>query len=241
MKSSDSIKVWSKKETILTYEKKNNLFKAEKLLLDKYLEVNMKVLDLACGTGRISKYILKKTKYIKGIDISEEMLAIYKKQLPMVECECIPIEKMNESGNYYDMILIPYNSLDYVSPKDMRTLVLEKIYDYLKPGGILIFSSHNNLGSFGVWLYSMRPGTLLRSIGKIIKLEVFKTEGYFSNNLFGTNVEHYFGHQKKIICDVENLGFQYIEQRGGNLSLENNNFNNLLETWVYYVFRKPNI
>lgn len=234
----ESINVWSKSDVVYTYQNKHKLFKAEQRLLHRYFSKGMRVLDLGCGTGRVAAAIAKDVDYIKGIDISAEMVEAFRRNFPQFDCECRPMDGLDESGVSYDMAIIPYNSLDYVRPKDKRLQTLERVHNALKSGGVLIFSSHNPLGSFGVWLYSRHPGVWIRSAGRILKGEVFKNEGYFPNYIFGSSVSHYFGSPKQVIRDLEKVGYAYLEQCGGNLGMGSVRFNRLFETWIYYAFRK---
>jgi len=51
-------------------------------LIDELCD-DQRVLDLACGPANISRYLLKKKKlHITGIDLSDEMLSIARKNIP---------------------------------------------------------------------------------------------------------------------------------------------------------------
>ena len=77
---------------------------------------NFNVIDLGCGTGSLTKEILKKNKNIKifAIDISKEMTDIYKnnfkKEIQNGKIHCISgnAEEINNLANEkYDLVFIP--------------------------------------------------------------------------------------------------------------------------------------
>ncbi len=233
--------IWSKPDCVAAYAGKNQLFKTEKLIFQTCVGnmAGMKVPDLGCGTGRVAAAISDEVQYIKGVDISLEMVNVFRDNFPRFDCSCSRMDVIDEPVVFYDMAIIPYNSIDYVSPKESRLEVFSRVYKSLKPGGVFIFSSHNPMGWLGVWIYSRSPGTWLRALKKLLTGEVFKNEGYFSNKIYDTTFDHYFGVPSLIMDDVKGVGFEYLVQRGGNLAFSSQGFNHVFETWVYYAFRKP--
>lgn len=86
-----------------------------KLLENIKLDKTTKIIDLGCGTGALTKEILKKNKnvYIFAIDISKEMVEIYKnnfkKEISNGQIKCIVgnAEKINKLTNEkYDFVFI---------------------------------------------------------------------------------------------------------------------------------------
>ena len=68
------------------------------LFLEK-LKKNHKVLDVGCGTGRLTKNILSKTKYVFGIDNSEQMLKFAPKKASLTKGSAF---KMPYKNNFFD-------------------------------------------------------------------------------------------------------------------------------------------
>lgn len=74
---------------------------------------NRSILDVGCGTGILFNYYLKhNAKSITGIDISNNMLEIAKKQYPNIKLICDDIVNYNDI-NRYDLIVI-YNTLPHI-------------------------------------------------------------------------------------------------------------------------------
>lgn len=94
-----------------------------------------KVLDVACGTGVLTKGIYSRCKCkVTGIDISEEML-----ERAVINNEGVDVEYINESFyNYtsdgYDIIII-YNAFPHFIDLDAFK---EAVYRNLKSGGKFI-------------------------------------------------------------------------------------------------------
>ena len=231
--------IWGQADVVGAYSQKRKLLKAEELLLAKYCSDSAKVLDIGCGTGRVSVAIADKVELLKGMDIDRNMLDVYEKRLPQAETECIAMEHINEPENFYDLVMIPYNSLDYVVPKEKRIETLRQISYCLKPGGVFIFSSHNPLGDFGGWVHSRHLSTLLSIGERIFKGYSFRSEVYVPERQFGSRISCYYGRNNKVICDVKSLGLELLECCGAEFGSHRSFFYRWFEFWIYYAFRKP--
>jgi len=99
------------------------------------------VLDVGCGTGLLSLKLLQKADYsITGIDISEEMLAIFKDKIKKlglgqeIDCRLMDIDSLNFKNNTFDVAV---SSVVLHHLKD-KLKALKKIYKLLKPGGVFV-------------------------------------------------------------------------------------------------------
>jgi len=230
---------WGRSEVVKAYAEERPLMKAEAIFLQQYLRPSMRVLDIGCGTGRVSIHLEKDAKYLKGIDIDETMLVEYRRRIPSADTECCAMQEMNEPSNFYDMVLIPYNGIDYLEPKESRIKSLDKVLGCLKPGGVLIFSSHNPLADFCGWLRCANLGTLRSIIERFFLGYSFRSECYVPERLFGTRVPTYYGRDSVVINDVKSVGFDLLEVRGAELGSGNPLFYRWFEFWIYYAFQKP--
>ncbi|MDD5567604.1 MAG: methyltransferase domain-containing protein [Candidatus Omnitrophica bacterium] len=100
-----------------------------------------KVLDIGCGTGLLSLRLLQKAGCsITGIDISEEMLAIFKGKIKesgleqKIESRLMDIDSLNFKNNTFDAAV---SSVVLHHLKD-KPKALKKIYKLLKPGGLFV-------------------------------------------------------------------------------------------------------
>lgn len=119
------------------FEETVNLNMEEQLqrFLD-YLPENAEVLDLGCGSGRDSRALEEAGCYVTPMDGSSKMCSLAEIYTDM-EVLCLTFEEM-EFQEVFDGIWASA-SLLHVARKDMPR-ILKKVYDALKPGGVLYMS-----------------------------------------------------------------------------------------------------
>ncbi len=104
------------------------------------LKRGMKVLDLGCGPGFISRLLTEDFPGIKltGIDLNSELLEIAKKELKdsesLVRLVHTSAEKIPFPSNYFDFV---YARLVFQHIPNPST-VAEEVFRVLKPGGIFV-------------------------------------------------------------------------------------------------------
>jgi len=129
--------------------------------LDKflsYLHRGDKILDLGCGTGRITQYYVDNGFKVIGIDLSDEMIKIAKKKHPQIEFLCADMRKLNFPNESFDAVSIAY-SLFHLSKKDVPQLI-KKVKYILKDKEILLLILQEGNGEIYVD-EPLAPGTKL--------------------------------------------------------------------------------
>ena len=100
------------------------------------------VLDLACGTGSVTKILAEMGFSVTGVDMSEEMLteAFVKVQdLPNPpRFICQKLQKLYVPRGV-DLAVCALDSLDYITNPDDCAEAIRRTYKALNPGGIFIF------------------------------------------------------------------------------------------------------
>ncbi len=101
------------------------------------------VLDLACGTGSMSVLMARKGYRVLGADLSEDMLSMaFEKAAELEENRpyfiCQPMEEL-QLPYAVDLIVCCLDSLNYVTDPAICRKALERCFDALAPGGVLIF------------------------------------------------------------------------------------------------------
>lgn len=93
------------------------------------------VLDVGCGAGVKSKYLITKGLKVVGIDLSEKMIEIAKKEVPNAKFHVADIMQPLEFSEKFDGIFAQAVLL-HISKKDIKN-VLSNLLIQLKPRGYL--------------------------------------------------------------------------------------------------------
>lgn len=131
--------------------------KLAKLYQEKYMDVSMygdtlglfcehlktgaSVLELACGPGNVTKYILDQRPDLKwlGTDLAPNMLSLARENNPTASFELLDARKIADLTERFDAILCGF-CLPYLSKEDAFQLITDAA-KILKPGGILYLST----------------------------------------------------------------------------------------------------
>lgn len=100
---------------------------------------NAVVLELGCGNGRDSRAILRRTPFYTGIDTSEKMIALSRQKSPKGNFELADAITYDYSGPYD--VVFAFATLRHIGLEELP-IVLTKVYDSLKPGGVFYISSN---------------------------------------------------------------------------------------------------
>lgn len=114
---------------------KQNLF--EKQRLDNFLNKltsNAYVLDMACGIGKITKYIYEKRFRIDGCDLCEELLNVAKENNLNINFYLTDIRYFKTNAKY-DAVILSY-ILFHFTTEDME-LILKNVKEMLNDNGIV--------------------------------------------------------------------------------------------------------
>ncbi|MHA2429725.1 MAG: class I SAM-dependent methyltransferase [Promethearchaeota archaeon] len=111
--------------------------------LDKFVDFlpkNGHVLDVGCGAGiPTGKYLVSRGLKVTGIDISDTMLEMARKNVPEAEFINKDMNNLDFNKNSFDGIISVY-ALFHV-PKNNHPNIFKQFFKILKPGGILLFNT----------------------------------------------------------------------------------------------------
>lgn len=101
---------------------------------------NAKILDIGCGPGNISKYLLSKRPDFKilGIDVSPNMIEIARVQNPTATFEVMDCRKLEMITDNYDGIIAGFY-IPYLSGEEVRQFI-SWVYNTLSKGGLFYLS-----------------------------------------------------------------------------------------------------
>ena len=99
-----------------------------------------KLLEIGCGPGNITKYLLTKRPdfEIFGIDIAPNMIELAKQNNPTAKFEVMDSRAISTLEEKFDGIVVGF-CLPYLSPKDTTELIT-KAYNLLNEKGLLYLS-----------------------------------------------------------------------------------------------------
>jgi ubiquinone/menaquinone biosynthesis C-methylase UbiE len=101
------------------------------------------ILDIACGTGSVEKYLVKKGYKVTGIDISPGMIKAANEKAMQYDMQNVRFLVMDAAKmtftEEFDLAISLFDSLNYVlSSKAIQDIFLSA-YKSLRPGGYFIF------------------------------------------------------------------------------------------------------
>ena len=104
------------------------------------------VLELMCGTGRLSIHLLQRGIRLCCVDYSAEMLDVLRHKLEKhnLAADVHEMDVRNLSlGRSFELILLPFHSFSEVIEPADRVRALARIRMHLSPGGRFLISLHN--------------------------------------------------------------------------------------------------
>lgn len=119
-----------------------NLYGASFDLFCKSIEnANAEVLELACGPGNITKYLLNKRPEFKilGTDLAPNMVELAKINNPAAQFQLLDCRKIATLDKAYDAIMCSF-CLPYLSKEEAIQLIADAS-KLLKPKGVLYIST----------------------------------------------------------------------------------------------------
>ncbi|MDA1189663.1 MAG: class I SAM-dependent methyltransferase [Chloroflexi bacterium] len=102
----------------------------------------LRVLDLGCGAGQLSRYLAEQgAASVVGVDLSEKMLALAREKWahPSVTYQRDALETAAFQPASFDLVV---SSLAFHYVEDYAALV-SRIADWLTPGGVLVYSTEH--------------------------------------------------------------------------------------------------
>lgn len=96
------------------------------------------VLDLCCGTGRVSQTLVERGFALTGVDISPEMIRYARELVPGALFEVQDARDFRLMGRF-DVVVSVFESLNHIMVTSELGRVFERVRRHLKPGGRFVF------------------------------------------------------------------------------------------------------
>jgi len=149
-----------------------------------YFSPESQALEIGCGTGSTALIHAPHLKHIRAVDISPKMIEIAKskaekQQITNVSFEALPISRIQVSKPL-DIVF----ALSILHLVDDRVTLIEDIFQWLKPGGVLI-SSTVTFEKSSIWHFILPIGGMLR----LLPMVKFFNEQQLYNNFVNAGFE----------------------------------------------------
>jgi len=109
-------------------------------------DYNKDILELMCGTGRVSIPLLKVGRKLTCVDYSKEMLAFFEQKIKdkdyLIDLIEMDITKL-KLDRKFGMIILPFHSLSEILTFNEQQKALKCVSDHLEKGGIFILTLQN--------------------------------------------------------------------------------------------------
>ena len=128
---------YNRDEMVSTYTHavdKVGLWNSEKIMIEKYIPKDSKILDLGCGAGRTTINLYKDGyKDIIGLDISDRFISYAKNyckennlNIEFIHGDATKIDFAKD--NSYDAVIFSYNGMQCIPGKKNRDNVIKEVY-----------------------------------------------------------------------------------------------------------------
>ena len=178
------------KETFETWNKIAQIYEDKFMNLDLYNQTydlfceaitakNSTVLELGCGPGNITKYLLTKRPDFKidAVDVAPNMIALAQQNNPTAECKVMDVREIDSIQKSYNAIVCGF-CIPYLSAADVSKLIAD---------------CHHLLFQNGIFYLSFVAGDY--------------TQSDFQKGFSGDRVYFYYHSLESIIESFEKQGF----------------------------------
>lgn len=109
----------------------------EKLFFSRVPEGG-EVLDVCCGSGHVTKELVRRGYRVTGVDNSADLIALAKEQLPGAEFEVQDVRTM-QLPKQYEAALSTFDSLNHILTLQDLGSAFRQVHAALKPLGLFVF------------------------------------------------------------------------------------------------------
>lgn len=102
------------------------------------LPARARVLDVCCGSGHVTKELVRRGYVVTGMDSSAELIGIAKRELPEANFRVEDARALRLEGTY-EGALSTFDSLNHILKLDDLRSVFTGVRDALEPGGLFVF------------------------------------------------------------------------------------------------------
>jgi len=244
--------IYESNDIVNSYSHDNYIFSPELAIINKLKEesISGSMLDIGMGAGRTTKHFSNYFKKYIGLDYSQTMVSMAKKQFANYSnCEFINGDARSMSiflDDSFDFILFSFNGIDCVSTTD-REIVLKEIYRVAKPGALFFFSFHNSYNISRLFSFQF-PKNPLKYVGEYKRVKGVRSvnsnpESLLKNDFveivdgdLGFQAQYVYAKPLAQINQLDSLGFENIalyRLKSGELIASNVDWQSISDEWIH--------
>ncbi len=107
--------------------------------LNNHLRAHASVLDIGCGAGLpVDRFLVEKGYKVTGIDISEKMIELAKRNIPLATFKVKDMSELQESEYHVDAVVSFYAI--FHTPREKHQELFNKINSFLSEGGFILIT-----------------------------------------------------------------------------------------------------
>ena len=163
----------------------------------------VKVLDMACGTGDVSIALRRKGLDVVGADISENMLALARKKAPEIDFRYGDASELPFADGSFDAVTIAFGIRNF----DPRAQCIRELHRVLKDGGMLAIAEFS-IPRNRLWrgIYTLYFKNILPAIGRLVSKQAY-AYSYLPESSFD------FPAPEKFRAELSEGGFRAVTAR----------------------------
>ncbi len=194
----DSIYSWK------NYKKESETI--TKLILKYKKTKGIKLLEVACGTGKHLQYFKSKFK-CTGVDINQEVLSLAKKRIKNVTFKKADMINM-KLNKKFDIITCLFSSIGYVKTYTNLKKTIRNFYNHLADGGVVIIEpwltkSAFKIGSPHLSIYQDKNLKIAREVVSKIKDNISVMDMHYLIAEKNKDVKHFIGRNELGLFEID--------------------------------------
>ncbi len=172
-----------------------------------------RILDLACGTGRIAIPLARRGFEVAGIDISRGALEIARSAAPTLDFRHGDMRELPWDDASFDGVVNVWTAFGYFETQEEDERVVAEVARVLRPGGVFVLDSINQaalLRNFRPESWSELDGGTLFLERRVIDLPSGRVRAYWTFVDESGRREHAFEHRLYTLAE-----YHAMLERGG--------------------------
>ena len=235
--------VYEREEIVEEFGRRAEIMAPEEYLFDSFVPDGASILDLGVGAGRtIPRLSRGAAKYI-GVDYSAPMVDQCRAAHPDTDIRLLDASDLDSfDRDTFDVVVFSFNGLDYMHPAAKRAACIAEMARVIRPGGVVILSSHNARAlirprtgaSRGLRALAIQAYASLRQVGRALPSRAFwQGRGYVRDS--ASDHVNYAVTPASARQEFADHGFALEAQVSSRYPAH---LGPLVEPWYYYAFRR---